>query len=233
MKSVEDVLVFQGLADDREELHQPGVDDGVERATGNRPVVHQRVFALFDTDSGRLAICRSDDGAGRIDLQPFGLRIGRLERVGDVVGDVVAADADDAGGDHIAVAVEGIAGRTAAEVDDQRTVLLLVVLQHGVGGAGDGEEGFANLQMGGFGRRARIHDAVAVGVDLERVELQHAAGHAQGSGNAAAIVKDIVLVDDIQKFAVFGQGHRARGVQDGVHVLVADARFLHLDGTEE
>jgi hypothetical protein len=82
--------------------------------------------------------------------------------VGDVVRHVVAADADDAGRDEVAVGVHRVAGGAAADVEDERAVFALVLLKDGFGRAGRREERFADFEMGAFGGGARVLNAVAV-----------------------------------------------------------------------
>ena len=233
METVDEILVLERLADHGEDLHQPGVHHGVECAPGDRPVVHQRVLPELDLDAGGCAVRGRDQGAGLLGLQSLGLRVGGLEGVRDVVGDMVAADADHARGDRVAVGVDGVAGRTAAEVDDERAVLLLVVLQDGVRGAGCREERFADLQMRGVRRGAGVLDAVAVRVDVEDVELEDASGHALRGGDAAEVVEDVVLVDDVQELAVLRERQCARAPERLVDLLVPDAGVLDLREAEE
>ena len=121
----------------------------------------------------------------------------------------------------------------AAKVDDEGAVLLLVVLQNGVCGAGRREERFADLQMRGVGRGAGVLDAVAVRVDVEDVELEDASGHALRSGDAAEVVEDVVLVDDVQELAVLRERQRARAPERLVDLLVPDAGVLDLREAEE
>ena len=71
--------------------------------------------------------------AAEVALQPLGLAHRRAQPGRDVVGDVVAADRDDAGVGDAAVDVEEQVGRAAADVDDRDADLLLVFGEDGLG----------------------------------------------------------------------------------------------------
>ena len=91
---MQEVGFLELLAENAEQFAQTRVDDRVERAAGDRPRFHQRRRA--GNLDARLAAVRADHRRGVADLQLFGLGLRRLERMRDVVRDVVAADADDA-----------------------------------------------------------------------------------------------------------------------------------------
>ena len=103
-----------------------------------------------------------------------------------------------------------------------------MVFEDGVGRAGDGAERVADFEVRGLRGGARVLDAVAVGVDLQRVEAQDAPGHAAWRGDAAEAVEHVVLVDDVEELAVARQGHRVRVALDGVDRVRADLRALDL-----
>ena len=94
VETMQEVGFLELLAENAEQFAQTRVDDRVERAAGDRPRFHQRRRA--GNLDARLAAVRADHRRGVADLQLFGLGLRRLERMRDVVRDVVAADADDA-----------------------------------------------------------------------------------------------------------------------------------------
>jgi len=97
------------------------------------------------------------------------------------------------------------------------------------GGACRREERVADLELGGFRRRARVVNAVAVGVDLEGVELEDASGHSARRGDSAERVDFVVLVDDVEELAVLGELHRARAAVHGVDLVRADLGAFDCD----
>ena len=66
-------------------------------------------------------------GGAVLEFQLFGAAQGHLQSVGQVVGNVVAADGQHAGVFDDAVAIDGVIGRPAADVNDQRAEFLLFV----------------------------------------------------------------------------------------------------------
>ena len=137
VEAVEMVFLVELGADDGEEFLEARVDDGVERAAGDRGGLEARhgvghgdaLLGVFGTDER--------GGGGRLEL--FGLRLGDGEGDADVVRDVVSADPDDAGLDEAAAGPGRERGRTAAEVDDERAVALVLRGEDGGGGTGAGE----------------------------------------------------------------------------------------------
>ena len=134
VKSVQKILVFKLAADYGKEFLESQVHDRIQSASGNGSRFHERRRAGKRDASGGGA-CREKHGGSLFLLKLFRLGVGRLERVCDIARYVVASDADGVCGGEIAVEINGVAGRAAAQIENQGSVAFFGVVQYGVGRA--------------------------------------------------------------------------------------------------
>ena len=113
----------------------------------------------------------ADERRGLGGLQLLGLGVGSLEGVRDVVRHVIASNANHASRGEVSVGVRGVSGRATAYVEDKNAVAALMCLEDSLCGARGGEKGVAYLELGALRSGTRVVDAVAVCVNLQRVEL--------------------------------------------------------------
>ena len=160
-------------------------------------------------------------------LDLLGLVRRRAQAEGDVAGQLVAADRDDAGVRDGAVGEDGDVGGAAADVDQRDAQLLLVVLQHRLARGQRLEHDVQHLEVAA---RAALDDVLRGGRrrgDDVDPRLQAHAAHAQRLAHAVLAVDHVLLRQHVDDVAVDGQRDGARQLQHLGDVAGAD--FLVLD----
>ncbi len=125
----------------------------------------------------------------------------RAEADRDVVGEVIAADADDRGVPEAAALVNGDVGGAAADVHQRDAELLLVVGEHRLARGELLDDGLGH----GDARAVHARDdvlrgALAAGDDVD-VHLEARARHADRRADAVLLVDDEVLRQDVENLA--------------------------------
>ena len=223
---MEKVLVVDLRTDDREELLHARIDNGVQRAARDRGGLeagHRRGNRHADG-----TVIRSDKGRGCCRLDLLGLVSGDCEGRVDVVRDVVAADAEDAGIDQMSVGPGCVGGGTAAQVNDEHAFAAVLLRQHGVGSARSGEVRLGDLELGGLGGSTRVVDSLGGAVNAERAEFEQVAVHALWGGDRVKLVQ---AVGDRVKLELRPLGRQVRLLRAGVDlgdVVLVDEAALEL-----
>ena len=145
---------------------------------------------------------------------------------GDVVGEVVAADGDDAGVPEAAALEDSEVGRAAADIDERDAQLLLVL----------GEDRLARGQLLEHRVEHRHARPIHAGDDVLRgrgaaghdvdVHFEPRAGHADRRADAVLLVDDEVLRQDVQDLAAARQRDRLGRVDRAPDVLARDLPVL-------
>ncbi len=117
-------------------------------------------------------------GVAVLQLDLFGLRIGQAQHLGNIRGDVVAADRQHRRVPDIAIDIDGHIGRAAADIADHHTHLALGLVQHHFSGSQRVEHELGNFHPGGADALAQVLDAGSGGGDDVGFHFQAVAVHA-------------------------------------------------------
>src|ERR1044071_4996580 len=179
--------------------------------------------AVIIGEGDGLAFCGVvDQGGALVDLELFGAAERDFEPVSQVVGDMVAADGEQAGVFHDAAGAHHVLGGAAADVDDQGTQLFLLVAQDGQRRGESVENDVFHLELQGFHGADGILQPVEIAVDDVDVDLDPGAEHADGILDAGLAIDAEMLADDVDD-VVFGGQIDGLGVLDDVlDVFVGD-----------
>ena len=159
-----------------------------------------------------------------LDLFRVGHR--RPQADGDVVCEVIAADADDGRVPEAAALVDGDVGRPAADVDQRDAELLLVVGQHRLAGGELLDDRLGHRDAGAVHAGDDVlGGALAAGDDVH-VDLEARAGHSDRRADAVLFVDHEVLRQYVEDFAAGRQRHRLGRVDRAPHVLARDLAVL-------
>jgi hypothetical protein len=132
-------------------------------------------------------------------LQRLGLGVGNFQARDDVVGQVIAAHAEHAGVHDCAAFIDDVIGYAAAEIDHDRTGLLLAVAEHGLSGGVGAERVALHVDAEFFHATDRGLQARGQAVDLVEMRGELLGGETDRVVRARAVVEDVVLeqrVDD-------------------------------------
>ena len=191
---------------------------------------------LAAADAGHLhRLVLADHGGERaaaaaLDLLGLGQR--RAQADGDVVGEVIAADRDDAGVPHRAALVDDDVGGAAADVDEGDAELLLVARQHRFGRGELAQRRLHHVDAGAVDAGDQVLRRAGRAVDDVDVDLEARAGHADRRADAVLLVDHEVLRQDVDDLAAGRQRHRLGGVEGAAHVLAHDLAVLAGDGDD-
>ena len=116
----------------------------------------------------------------------------------DVVGDVVAADRDAAGGGDRAAEIERVVGGAAADVDDQRAAFALLAVERHLGGGDGGEDDVIHFQRHFADQLDAVLDAGADAVDDVEIRLDGFAEQADRRGRVFEAVEPVVADDRVE-----------------------------------
>src|SRR5918994_224110 len=190
------------------------------------PAAHARDFHRF------VLVHHRRERAPALALQLLGVRDGHTETDGDVVGEVITADADDRRVPEAAAFENGDVGRTAADVDQRDAELLLVRREHRLAGRDLLDDAHRHLRAGPVHAgddvvdrgRARRHD-----VD---VDLEPGARHPDWRPDAVLFVDDEVLRQHVQDLPAVRQRNSLRRIDCTPHVVARDLPALARHGND-
>src|SRR5262249_24814344 len=155
---------------------------------------------------------------------------GRAHPDRDVVGDVVAAEREDAGRHDRALGEDGDVGGAAADVDDGDAELLLVVVEDRLRRRQRLEDDVGHLQVAAVAALDDVLRRGQRGGDDVDLGLEADAGHAERLADAVLLVDDVLLRQDVDDLAVHRDRDRLGALDDAREIAVADLLVLHRDG---
>lgn len=168
---------MQRGADEAQRLRLARVDHRMEGLEADAALLHAE---LFRDDQALEPRGGTDYGVALAPLEILGAAGREVEGHGQVVGDVVAADAERAGAGDDVVGVGQEAGCPAAEVDNRHAVALLFRGEGGECHAESAEDDVLHIHLDRLDDLAQVVDAVALGVDHEHVERELGTGETFG-----------------------------------------------------
>ncbi len=188
---------------------------------------HARLAAADARHLHRLVLVHhAGERAAALALDLFRVGHRRPEPDRDVVGEVIAADADDRGVPEAAALVDRDVGRAAADVDERDAELLLVLGEHRLARGQLFDHRLRHRDAGAVHARDDVlRRALAAGDDVD-VDLETRAGHADRRADAVLLVDDEVLRQDVQDLAAGRQRHGLRRVDGPAHVFTGDLAVL-------
>ena len=171
-----------------------------------------------------------DERAAALALDFLGVRHRRAQADGDVVGEVIAADADDRRVPQAAALVDRDVGGAAADIHQRDAELFLVLRQHRLAGGQLLDDRLGHRDAGAVHARDDVlRRALAAGDDVH-VDFETRAGHPHRRADAVLLVDDEILRQHVQDFAAGRQRHRLGGVDGAPHVFLRDLPVLPGDG---
>ena len=168
----------------------------------------------------RQTIAESD--AAFLDLEFLRARHRNAQAHRDVVRDVIAADAEDAALFHRAIDVENVIGRAAADVDDERAEIFLMLGEHDLRGRERGEDDVFHFERQFLHAADRVLDPRAHAMDDVKIRLEFLPEHADRIEHAVLPVDVIMLDDRMQKGVLRRNAHFARVDLHILDVLLVD-----------
>ena len=202
-----------------EGLAQPHVNNRVERLAldllcrQNRNRPSARPFRPADNCRGHAAL---------LDLEFLRARHRDAQTHRDVVRDVIAADREDAALFHRAVDIENVIGRPAADIDDERAEILLMLGEDDLGGSEGGEDDVLDIERQFLHAADRVLNPRAHAVDDVEIGLQFLAEHSDRIEHAVLSVDVIMLDDRMQKRVLRRNAHLARVDLHVLDILLVD-----------
>src|SRR5688572_14135984 len=162
-------------------------------------------------------------------LRLLRFRVRDAESLREIVRDGAAAPRNGGEVAYFAIAEDRQLGGCGAEIDERHADVLFVFGERGarggerlVNGALDAVAGAAHRFAQVLRRRDRAGDDVDLG-------LEPRAGHAERLADAALMIDDVLLRQDVQHFAVGGHDH---GTRDFLHALDVGRVDLTMDGDD-
>ena len=188
---------------------------------------HARLAAADARHLHRLVLVHhAGQRAAALALDLFRVGHRRAQADGDVVGEVIAADADDGRVPQAAALVDRDVGGAAADVDQRDAELLLVLGQHRFAGRELLDDRLGDVDAGPVHARDDVlRRALAAGDDVD-VHFEPGAGHADRRADAVLLVDDEVLRQHVQDLAAGRQRHRLGRVDRAPDVLARDLAVL-------
>ena len=155
------------------------------------------------------------DGRAVFELEFFRAAQRDFQAVGEVVGDVVAANREHAGVLDDAADIDDVIGGAAADVNDERAEFLLLVREQRERGGEAVEDDFVHLNLKAFDEADGVLEAVRVAVDDVDIHFEPRAEHPDGIGDAVLAVHKKMLADGVDDI-VLGREIDGLGVFDDI-----------------
>jgi hypothetical protein len=212
------------VAHQLEQLLDARLDDLAEDAPREHPRGPAADAGHLD---GLVAIEQRALGRAVPGLDPLRLQHRRAQADGDVVGEVVAAERDDAGVLDGAAGEDGHVGGAAADVDERDAQLLLLLGQHRLRRSERLEHDVGDREPGLGAALDDVLRARGGGGDDVDLGLQPHAAHAQRLLDAVLLVDHVLLRQHVEDLAVLGDVHRPGRVEHAVDVRLPDLLVLH------
>ena len=108
---------------------------------------------------------------------------------------MIAADGEHAALFHRAIDIQNVIGRAAADIDDERAQIFLMLREHDLRGSERVEDHVFDIERQFFHATNRVLNARAHAVNDVKIGLQFLAEHADGVEHAVLSV-DVIMLDD-------------------------------------
>ena len=189
--------------------------------------------AIFIGDGNGLAFNGViHDGGAVVELELFGAAEGGFQAVGQVVGDVVASDGQNAGVFDDAVGIDDVFGRAAADVHDQGAEFLLFVGQQGKGRGQAVEDNIVHFELEALDGANGILEPVQAAVDDMDIHLEARAEHAHRIGDVILVIHQEMLADGVNGVVLGGEIDGLGVLDDILHVFFGDLAVGREDGMD-
>src|SRR6202011_2923568 len=118
--------------------------------------------------------------------------------------------------------IENIIGGAAADIDDERAQIFLVLCEHDLRGSKRAEDHVLNVERQFFDAPNRVLDACAHAVDDVKVGFQFLPEHSDRAEHAVLSIDVVVLDDRMEKSVGRGNAHFTRADLHVLDVLIVD-----------
>src|SRR5438105_5975426 len=189
---IDERFFFDGALEQLESFAEAQMNDRIERlsldffAGESGIVLEQNCFA-------RQTI--PENAAAFFDFYFFGARHWDAQPHRNVVGDVIAADCQDAALFHRAVDIKNVIGRAAADIDYERAKIFLMLRQHDLRGSERAKNDVLDFERKFFHAPNRVLNPVSHAVNDVKIGLDFFAEHSDRIENAILTVGVIMLND--------------------------------------
>ena len=216
---VDERFFFELALEQLERLAQPQMNDRVERLALD--LFAGKTGIVFQQDRfARQTIAQSD--AALLDLQLLRARHRDAQSHRDVVRDVIAADREDAALFHRAIDIQNVIGRAAADIDDERAEIFLMLREHDLRGSERGENDVFHFERQFFHAANRVLNPRAHAVDDVKIRLEFLPEHADRIEHAVLPIDVIMLNDRMQERVLRRNAHFARVDLHVLDILLVD-----------
>ena len=141
----------------------------------------------------------------------------------NIVRDVIAADSETTALLHRAVDIQNVIGRSATDIDDERTKILLVLCEDDLRGSERIEDDVFHFERQFLHATDRVLNARAHSMDDVKIRLQSLAEHSDRIEHAVLSIDVIMLNDRMQECVLRRNADFAR-----VHLHIFDILFVDL-----
>ena len=164
----------------------------------------------------------AEHGAAFLDLELLRARHRDAQTHRDIVRDVIAADCEHAALFHRAVDIEHVIGRPAADIDDERAEIFLMLGEDDLRGGERREDDILHIERQFFDASDRVLNPRSHAVDDVEIGLQFLAEHSDRIEHAVLPVDVIMLDDRVQKRVLRRDAHFARVDLYVLDILLVD-----------
>ncbi len=206
-------------ADEVEKFANAGVDDLVETGAFDLAAGEARVIFEDDGIAGNGVV---DLGGTLFDFETFGAGDGNAEADGDIVGDVIATDGENAGMRDGSVDVDDVIGGATADIEDEGTEVFLVLVEDDLGGGEGIDDDILDFDVGVADAAERVLNAGLDAVDDVEIGFEFVAEHADRVEDTFLFIDVVVLEDGVNEPILVGNADLLRTGFDILNVFLVD-----------
>ena len=164
----------------------------------------------------------AEDGAAFLDLELLRARHRDTQTHRDIVGDVIAADCEHAALLYRPVDIKHVIGRPAANIDDERAQIFLMLGKDDLGRRERREDDVFHIKGQFLDAADRVLNARSNAVDDVEISLQFLAEHSDGIEHPVLSVDVIMLDDGVQKGVLRRNAHFTSVDLNVLDILLVD-----------
>ena len=195
------------------------MNDGVQRLAFDLLARESGIVLEHDSFAGQTI---AEHAAAFLGFQFFGARHRNPQPHRNIIGDVIAADRESAALFYRAVDIKDVIGCAAADIDDKRAEIFLVLREHNLSGCEGAEDDVLHFERQFFNAPNCVLNSRPHTVNNVEVGLELLAEHADGIEHAVLPVDVIMLNNRVEECVLRGNAHFARVDLHVFHVLVVN-----------